>query len=218
MKAKSEQETQEAWRRFQSTFGAHLDPTFTPDHRLVRVRAQESANPAEHFSTGNKDSALARAEDILEKSGDLIGLNPEYPLKAQAVRSDEISSQVEWVQTHRGIPIEPYGRITLQLDSQGGVHGLYSSYISDAVIANSPALDDSSARTLAISHLHFTPDRPLESEPTPRGELILFAQNPQSSGDPVELKYAYRYWISGHEVVVDAARGDILSERDRRQN
>ena len=214
----SEQARETGWRKFQSEFGSSLNPTFTPDRRLVRVRAGENmGKPADHFSSGDQDAALARAQEILRNAGGLLGLNPDYPLQARAVRADEISSQIEWVQAYRGVQIEPFGRITLQLDSEGGLHGLYSNYISDPVIVNHPQLDDSSARTLAFSHLHFEPDRPLQSGQAPKGDLVLFAPGPQDSSQPIELRYAYRYWVSGHEVIVDAANGDILSEKDRRQ-
>jgi hypothetical protein len=216
---KAEAVVEKSWKQFQALFGLQLQPAFTPDHRLVRIRAgEEAAKPASDFSSGDKKAALARAQEILRQAADLLELRADYPLQAQAVRSDEISSQVEWVQTYHGVPIEPYGRITLQLDAQGGVRGLFSSYISDPLIVNAPSLDDAQARGVAISNLHFTPERPLEAGQIQKGDLILFAQGPQDSAAPIELKYAYRYWISGHEIVVDAERGDIISERDRRQN
>jgi hypothetical protein len=214
----SEQDAETRWREFQEKFGEKLSPAFTADHRLVRVRAgDDSAKPLDRFSSGDTKAAMARAQDILKEAGDLLGLNPNYPLEPRAVRSDEISSQVEWVQTYRGVPIEPFGRVTLQLDSGGGIHGLYSNYISDPTISNSPSLSADSARASALANLGFTPDRPLNAGAPPAGELILFARGPQDSSQSVELKYAYRYWVSGREVIVDAARGEILSEKDRRQ-
>lgn len=158
------------WRKFQEKFGSNLESAFTKDHRLVRVRAgEELGSPADRFSTGNKDAALARGQEILQQAGELLGLKADYPVQARAVRSDEVSSQIEWVQTYHGVSIEPFGRVTLQLDAEGGLHGLYSNYISDPVIVNAPALDDSAARTMAFSHMNFQPDRPLESGPSPKG-------------------------------------------------
>lgn len=209
----------EKWRNFQKEYGEHLDGAFTTDHRLAHIRAlNEPGNPAQQFSSGDKNAALARAEEILHATGDLVGLNSDFPLQSKSVRSDEISSQIEWVQTYHDVSIEPYGRITLQLDASGGLRGLYSNYISDPVITNEPAIDEASAENLALSNMHFTPDRPdgLAAR-VGKGELILFAPGPQDSSESVQLTYAYRFWIEGHEVIVDAAKGVILSEKDRRQ-
>lgn len=217
--AEAQRGSEARWQKFQAQFGTHLNPTFTPDHRLVRIRSgEEGSTPADHFVTGDQSAALARAQEILRQAGELLGLKSDYPLQARAIRSDDISSQIEWVQTYHGVTIEPFGRITLQLDADGGLHGLYSNYISSPTIVNQPSLDDSSARSLAFSHLHFTPDRPLDSGPAPKGELVLFAPGPQDSSQSIELRYAYRYWVSGHEVMVDASSGEILSEKDRRQS
>jgi hypothetical protein len=205
----------ERWRHFQKEFGLHFDSTFTLDHRLSHVRAVDrSARPMRGFDSGNKDAALKRAEEVLKVAGPLIGLNSDYPLSARAVSSDEISSQVEWVQAYRGVPIEPYGRITVQLDQNGGLRGLYSNYISDPVIGNEPSLDPVAAKNALISHLDFTVEHP---ERIGVGELVLFSPGPQVTSSPVILTYGYRYWIEGREVILDAAKGEILSERDRRQ-
>ena len=211
--------TETTWQSFRKQYGEGLEAAFTADHRLARIRAgSEPGIPASRFSSGDKNSARTRADEILHSVGDLIGLNSKFPVQSRSVRSDEISSQIEWVQTYHDVSIEPFGRITMQLDSRGGLRALYSNYISDPAIVNEPTLDDASAKNLALSNLHFTPERP--GGPAGRagkGDLILFAPGPQDSSATVQLKYAYRFWIEGREVIVDAAKGEILSEKDRRQ-
>jgi hypothetical protein len=211
----SVQDFDRSWKRFQEVFGEGFDATFTDDRRLSHVRAGEGSSiGALNYKRGNKEAALKRAEEVLHEAGSLIRIDPVLPLVARDVLSDEISSKVEFAQTYKNVPIEPFGKVTVQLDEAGGLRGLYSNYISDPVITNEPTQDPSVLKDSLLSQVHFTPDHP---DQVSTGTLILFAPGPQDSESKVPLTYAYRFFVDGREVVVDASNGKILSEKDRRQ-
>lgn len=196
-------------------FGSELDLKFSSDHRLVRIRSSRKPGVAARtFQSGDYESVRKRSQEILDQVKSLIAYNPDFPVGENAIRSDEVSSQIEFTEKYRGVPLAPFGGITVQLDQNGGIRGLYSTYISEVRISNEASMDETEARELAPKKIHFSRT---QDTPVGKGELILFTPGPQDSEQPVELKYAYRYSIDGRDVILDASNGNILSERDRRQ-
>lgn len=206
----------ELWGVFQAGYGPFDENTFSPDLRLLRLRSDQSIAAGGGFQSGQRNSVLARGEEIVKNAQELLGLDSFRSLSLASIQTDEFSSQLEWIQTVQGLPIEPAGRLSLQLTQEGGLRGLYSSIIADYRISNQVSMSMVEARQLVFSSLQFHLEHP--EKVNDLGHLILFAKNFQQSSTQVELRHAYRFWIEGREIIVDADNGQLLSEKDRRQS
>jgi hypothetical protein len=217
-KAEAMQKPLRLQREFAAKYGPALQFEMTADGRLASVREGNARSiPVRNFRAGDHDAVLAAAKQVLEDARNLIKAPPDLEVQSRQVQSDDVSSQVDFVQAKDGVPLAPYGKLTVQFDSSGGLRALYSDYISDIRIVNPRTLSEDTARQKMLDAISSDPAREGRPSFTSRGEAIIYIPAPQISAEPVPAHHAYRFWLSGREVILDASTGDILFQRDRRE-
>jgi hypothetical protein len=201
----------EEWKRFQEKFGAELQSGFSADGRLVSISGRPGAGKRAQpgFTPEDPRQAIARAKEIVEQARALLGINEDWPLGEPLAQTGKISAQVYFQQSRGGVPVAPFGTVSVDLDSQGGLIRLDSSYAPDPQIVNDPVLDSSEAKLRALGAVG---DQSSTLKPQ-GGNTVLWI-----SAGGSEARYAYEYYIQGRRVIVDAGSGAILLKRDVRQN
>jgi hypothetical protein len=202
------------WKRFRDKFGQELEPRFTPEGRLISVRGRPGhghGTTRPGFSPEDPRQALARAKEVLEAASELIGVTPDWPLEQPIAKGSKVSAQVYFKESGSGVAIAPFGSVWVDLDSQGGLLGLDSSYVPSPAVVNTENLDPSDAKMRALAAVP-DGDSALKVE---GGDPVLWVER-APSGVP-EARHAYEYYVQGRQVIVDASNGAILHKRDVRQ-
>ena len=193
------------WEKFQSEFGDELDGNFSDTGILLSVQGKVNRNnPApSNFRTDNEQEVRARAKEILDSAKSLLGVENRAPLILSKTRLGPYSAQVFYSETNNGIPIAPMGEVKIDLGPHGELLGLYSSYVSEIPFHTEFQLSPSEARSRALAN------RPQAGQAIGGRRIIWVASG--------EGRAAYEYSIRGHEIVIDAKTGEILSEENSRQ-
>jgi hypothetical protein len=200
------------WEHFREKFGHELEPRFSPEGRLVSVHGRPGrSRKLEGFDPNDPRKALARAREIIESASSLLGVTPDWPLEQPIAKGSKVSAQVYFKEASSGVGVAPFGSVWVDLDSQGGLLGLDSSYIPNPTIVNSPSLEASDAKLRAVAAVN-DGGATLKVE---GGDAILWVDK-DPSGAP-RAYHAYEYYVQGRQVIVDAATGAILHKRDVRQ-
>lgn len=200
------------WKNFREKFGQDLEPRFSSDGHLISVRGRPGrGKPHPGFSPEDPRKALARAKEILEAANDLIGVTPDWPLEQPIAKGSKISAQVYFKEAASGVALAPFGSVWVDLDSQGGLLGLDSSYVPHPEVVNSASLDSGDARMRALASV---PDGG-SSLKVVGGDAVLWVE--RDPNGVAQARYAYQYYVQGRQVIVDASSGAILHKRDVRQ-
>jgi hypothetical protein len=198
------------WQAFKQKFGSDLEPQFNSKGQLVSVRgALGQGHPAAHdFRTGDLQKVTLRGQEILKEAQELLGLRAELPLSSPIPRSGPVTAQLYFKETYRGMALLPEGSLKIDLGPQGELLELYSGYLPKINVVYDGRLSAEDAWVRALASVN-------------RDKASLF---PNSGGLKVvwmsqatQGHVAYQFFIRGHEIVIDAANGEVLSSRDRKQ-
>jgi hypothetical protein len=201
-----------AWDRFRERFGRDLEADFSQSGHLAAIRGKPGrSTPAHGFHSDDPQAAIARAREILDGLSDLLGLSPDWPLGAPLAKTGNVSAQVYFQESREGVALEPFGAISVDLDSQGGLIGVQSSYVPELSVVNSPdhSSSDPELRARALAAVPGDSQASVDG-----GDLVLWLSR---KGGVPEAHYAFQYYVRGRQVIVDASDGSILYKRDRRQ-
>lgn len=200
--------------QFKQQFGSGLELKMSPSGCLISVRGNpQQSLPAEGaFSPTETDQARARAQEVLRLASDLLCLDPLWPLGEPLLSNSPVSAQTSYHETRDGLPVLPFGAVSITLGPNGQVLGLDSSYLGGGALGNERKLSADEAREKAMVVFPTGPDysgKALEGRP------IFWRGSTAENGETTVLN-AYDFFSHGHQVVVDAGNGTILYKRDRR--
>lgn len=199
--------------RFKDRYGRDLQAAFAQDGRLASVKGRGPglARAAGEFDSQSPQHLVSRAREILEAARELLGAGNELELEVTQVRPSASVAQVFLRQMHEGVPVHPFGSLTVQLGSDGQLLGLYSESVPDVDPVNSVKLSSAEAQDRAAKAVGST----ARGE---GGQHVLWVEQGllPPGGTEVPAKHAYQFSFRGKEVVVDAQTGETLSIRDRR--
>jgi len=208
---------QERWKNFEASFGTGFEPQWR-DGLLASIRAAggkirnpnaraaRPAGPARNgFESRDSEQVLARARELLTVLEGLVGVEAELPLENPVVRGGETSAHVFFQETWRGIPIEPLGKVSIDLGSDGELRGFDSTYVRDLLIKNRVGFSIEEGRLRALSWFYrFQPEK--QAVQVAGGKQIIWVSGRNGW-------HAYEYFVRGHHIVIDAMTGELLYGR-----
>ena len=175
-------------------------------------RASGEALPADQFDPKDRRQVQARALEIVTDLADQLGVDPRVLGDAQ-ITPGNYSAQVYFKEKINGFEVEPLGNLTLDLGKQGELLGLYSSWVHLSPPTGGYELSQRRAQSY-LENLNLGAKDPHSRTPDSQGVISgrsLMWVNEQS------LRPAYEFYAQGHQVIIDAQSGRVLSKRDRRQ-
>lgn len=192
------------WLKFKAKYGNILRAEFTADGRLISVQGGSDGifSSDSGFSTRDMKAVRARAKEILRSAASLLRMDPDRSLDSGRVQAGEFSAQVFFEQTVDGIPVQPGGKITVDLGPEGQLLSIYSDADPGVKIENSRRLSATDARGLLS---------PQQALPVQGGRAVVWVKN--GTG-----RQAYEYLVDGKQTIVDADTGEILFQRSRRSH
>lgn len=196
-----------ALRVLRESFGSRLEARFSSDGRLESIAgAVDRESGVNGFDPHEESQVRRRVQEILEVARGPLGLRDDWSLDKPIIRTGAVSAQAYFRETFEGVPVEPWGQVSIDLGPSGELLALYSSYRPDIKISNRIVLGEEQARVLAESAVA-EHDSALGTEV---GETIIW----ESGGIG---RYAFEFNVRGRQVVIDASNGQVLSNRDQRQ-
>lgn len=209
-----ESSDQAEWKRFQNEYGQDLIPKFLPDGTIASIRGGPGAGRvAGGFQPNDVEGVRRRAREVMEDLADLIGVDQATELQGPTARGDSNVPQAEFFQTADGLPIEPLGRIRMDLGKGGELIGVYSEYVRNVRLEGEVRLNEAEARKRVKEAL------PGETSSLPVGGGRLVAWVVQAVRTPsVQARRAYEFYWNGRRVVVDSENGRILSNQSHRSH
>ncbi|MEK6579317.1 MAG: hypothetical protein AABZ55_08845, partial [Bdellovibrionota bacterium] len=199
-KAPPENSKNKLLKQLRAQFGPDVKIEIGESNRLVSIRASKEFRFQRREVIANEADAIRRAEEILGLLRDEIGIRPESPLSEPVVRLTENTALVYFQQTLKGLPVAPFGQVTVQLDLHGGLNRLDSDYLSGLRVENE----------ISGVNNFSPPSEPMSS--------IVWVAREYATRDNPSGKYAYQYVSSGVQVVIDAQTGVILFQKNRTKN
>ncbi len=214
---KQETHSRSAWDRFRDQFGEELQAQFGPNGKLgsIRGRVSEGKRAGADFDPENPAKAIARAREILVGAKELLGLAPGLSLAKPLAKTSATSAQVFFTETQGGVPLAPYGTVSVNLGSEGELVEMDSTAVSGIKPVNTVAMSPDTAKLSAESAVKETAPSAI---PTTGGREVLWVPDPMGVNGVSEGRYAFEYWVQGRQVIVDASSGKVLYKRDRRMN
>ncbi|MEK6705772.1 MAG: hypothetical protein AABZ06_08285 [Bdellovibrionota bacterium] len=212
-----------AWEVFQSRFGPGLEPQFLKNGALASIHSKlamavddktdtAAKNGVPGFSTLDISKIETRAAQIIESIKPLLMVENDWLLEKVSTKSGPVSAQVFFRQSRNGVPLAPYGNISINLGKNGELISVYSDYLP--FVRVNPSGERLTTEQAGVKALTALPD--LKPATPEGGSLVLWASKPDM-GRTVDAKYAYEFYVAGRQVVVDASDGSVLHVRDRRQ-
>ena len=207
------------WENFKQRYGSELQASFLPSGRLASIQGSPARGKkgASDFRSDDAKLVIARAQEILDAAHDLLGIKNDQPLESPVYRGNEFTAQVVYREAIRGIPLAPFGTVTIAMDSEGELTSLASDYLPELNIPNlaDPPQNMEAARDRAIASVGDSS----ESVRTGGGGMIIWvgSRTPgQSDGEVAPARLARDYFVQGREVIVDASSGEVIYKKDRR--
>lgn len=207
---------EKALAEFKRKFGEDLQVKLTKDGYLASVEGSVtgSARAGAGFDPKDPRKAVARAQEILAAAASLLGVQPEFPLQSPFAQTGATSAQVFYRESVGGMPISPYGRVSIDLGPRGELIGLHSSYVRNISVENQRKLDSGAAREYAVAAVK-DPGTALRTE---GGDSTVWIVSPPQpgAGQSVIARHAFEFNVKGWQVVVDAQDGRVIYKRDVR--
>lgn len=199
---------------FKSRFGLSLELGVDSAGCLVSVKGTpQKATPADgKFAPSDSAQAIVRAREVIRAASEFLCVDATWPLGEPIVSSSPFSAQASFHETRDGLPVLPFGAVSITLGPKGELLGLDSSYSGGGAIANERKLSQDEARAKVSAALPSDTDysgKALEGRP------ILWVAARTDGGTSTVL-HAYEYFSHGKQVIVDAGNGAILLKRERR--
>ncbi len=187
------------WNAFKAKFGSDLQSEFTPDGKLIAIHGTIGSGQFANsdFRPNDPEKVIMRAREVIHEGRPLLGVRSNWPLDQGVAKEGSISAQVFFNETYDGIPLAPVGSVKVDLGSKGELIALYSDYTSDVHIRNKTVLSQAQAQLKAFSSKD-------------SGSKVIWVMGQ-------DAYYAYRFMVQGHQIIIDAQTGQVLSRRDQRQ-
>ena len=200
------------WRKFQDEYGSELAAKFLPDGTIASIRgAPGVGQTADGFQPTEVESVQRRAREVMDDLAALVGVDQATVLNGPTARGDTQVPQAEFHQTVEGLPVEPLGRIRMDLGKSGELLGVYSEYVRNVRLEGEVRLDDAQAQAKVREALPGV----ASSLGVEGGRLVAWVV--QAVRTPSVLaRRAYEYYLDGRRVIVDAENGRILSNQSHR--
>ena len=208
--------TERAWNKFKDKYGGNLQPGYMNHGLISTIQGSLESKPASgRFNASDSQQAIARSKEVLGDVQDLIGYKITQPLTNPVYRGSDQYAEVSFQEQIQGIPIEPFGTITVSLGPEGELKSLYSTYVADINVPNidTAKLSQDTGRARAIASV-------TDASPQSRasaGTVVIWATPPSSPNGTPQGRAAYSYYVEGRQVVVDASSGEVIFRRDKRQ-
>jgi len=199
-------------REFKAKLGESFKFQYDQNGHLASVQTEGGKNQRAHadFDPQDPQKVIARAREILALAEGLIGVDARAPLQNPLAKGTAFGAGVSFHEAIGGIPVAPNGSVSIDLGAQGELKGLYSDYRPPVDVTNQFTMAPDDAKQRAIAAVNALPTG-LRVE---GGIQVVWFYGTDHG---VEGRDAYEFWVHGVEVAVDAATGQILSQRDRRQ-
>lgn len=156
----------------------------------IRSEELDPSQRVARFSPADAAALSARGKEIFMDARSLLGIPEGTQFLDPVITAGETTGQLVYQQAEDGVPIYPGGLVTVLIGPEGELRTLDSSVYPETEIANTPVIP-----------------APAESH------AVLFVV--QSSPVAV-LRHAYEVQVRGVLSVVDAASGEVLLNRSRR--
>ncbi|OFZ85519.1 MAG: hypothetical protein A2603_16965 [Bdellovibrionales bacterium RIFOXYD1_FULL_55_31] len=204
----------ELWKNFEASFGTGFEPQWR-EGLLASIRATNgklrnpNARAAQSgFESQDSEQVLARARELLAALELLVGVEAELPLEGPVVRVGDISAHIFFQETWRGIPIEPLGKVSIDLGSNGELRGFDSTYVRGLRIKNQVGFSMEEGRIKALSWFYRSqPEK--QGVQVAGGKQIIWVSGQNGW-------HAYEYFVRGYQIVIDAMTGELLYGRSAR--
>jgi|GEM_PF-2500230 len=208
------------WNHFKERYGSGLQATFLANGRLVAIHGDPNqGNKASgNFRSDDPQKVIARTQEILDAAHDLIGIKATLPVKSPLFQGNEYAAQVAYREELEGIPLAPYGSVSIAVGTDGQLVSLYSDYVPEVNVPNLQAQKQNAetSRDRAIASIS-------DSSAAVRsgGGSIVIWVGTRLPGDEgagsAPARVARSYFVQGHEVIVDASSGEVIFKKDKRQ-
>lgn len=198
------------WQKFAEKFGSELEPQFDSKGRLISIRGVpgQGMTAARDFRTQDVRQVNLRGQEILHAAQDLLGINPELPLSPPIPQGGPVTAQVYFRETYRGLNLLPEGSLKLDLGPKGEILGLDSDYISELKVNSDFRLSSQEAFVKALASVNRGQSL---SVPYVEGNRVVWVIQ------ATQGQAAYRFFIQGREIVIDAGTGRVLSSKNQKQ-
>ncbi|OFZ19903.1 MAG: hypothetical protein A2X94_14705 [Bdellovibrionales bacterium GWB1_55_8] len=207
------------WRVFQERFGTQLEPEYA--HGLivsVHSRQGRGSPATDEFDPRDPQLAIARAREIVEALEKELGITSALPLRDPLHQGTPHAAQVHFRQVVDGIPIAPFGGVTVQLGGEGELLRLDSSVLPSLNVANKVSLSAEDARTRAMQAF-LSGDAEWRAQPgVEGGNRLIWVSKPFSAVGPTEGRHAYEFTIGGDQIIIDAESGRVLLRKSQRRH
>lgn len=206
------------WERFREDFGPDFEPTYLRG-ALVSVRkAGNVAHAPGAFDLREAQQVIARARTILEALHSELNIAPESTLDNPYFQGTEHSAQVHFKQSFGGVPVSPFGGVTVLLGPGGELERLDSSTLPAVKVTNQVVLSSDQARAHAVQAFFSGQSDWRAGPPVEGGAHVIWVPRPLSDNGPAEGRHAYDFNIGGDQFVIDAATGEVLYRKSQRRH
>lgn len=195
---------------FKEKFGQELGVETNRKGQLLRVRGSLSISTRFRGEYKSDDPAhvLARAREVLESAAGLIGIRQDSPCGEPEVTAGAGSAQVVFKQYYDGKPLEPLGKITIDIGPRGELVALYSTYATGFEMVNNDVID----RAVAFEAARRAQPSMHAALASGGRKVIWVAQ-----AEKMEGRYSYEFHVEGRRIIIDAGNGKVIFTRDMRK-
>lgn len=168
----------------------------------------------QNFRTDNPETVEKRANEIIESIRFELGIQEHTPLGKPRFNLGPHSAQVFFQETYFGYPILPFGSVKISLGPKGELLQLESSYVRELVLTNEIRLSSEEAFAKAKNEIFngkLSPENKV-------GRTVVWAPMSISEGQETKGHFAFEYFSSGFQIILNASDGTVLAKIPRRSN
>jgi len=204
------------WSQFQKKFGKHLRADFSSQGQLLRIRGevgQGKPNRSGEFTSQNSIDVIHRSEQVVQAVKALIHYEEQFPIQQVQAQPGKWSAQVHYRQVWSDLPLEPLGKLKVDLGPQGELLGVDSDYHPGVQVKNGGVFEVSEIQARSVAQAHLKEDGTHFVASLKEGRKIIWVDR-RLVGFP-----AYSYSEQGRTVVISAqGTPKLLSFQDKRRH
>ncbi len=192
---------------FLNKYGNNLQVKLSKKGKLESATGNPRAdsNNVNGFRPNDSRAVINRAQEILNHAKDHIDFKKDFPLDDYKVQIGNFTAQVFFIETHKKVPLEPRGSVSVDLGPKGELLRFDNDYVSDLKILNKDLLSIVQAKNFLLKNETWITNNIIASE---RKILWVVTQN--------AALWAYEFFIKGYKFVVDAETGAVILKKDER--
>ncbi len=200
----SAEKRREQSRHIVEKLGKGFAVEYSPEGQLLAITGKPRPDEIREadFKPSSSDQVAKRSRELMKELLPALGLAVGTRLGEPRVQPGEVSAQVYFQQTQEGVPIAPFGSVTLLLGPAGEILRVDNSSLSELHVEGDAKLSISEARLAAGA----AASRIVEG-----GEQVVWATSSTGAARP-----AYQFESQGRQIVIDASSGKVILNRDRR--